>query len=126
MNPAPPKPAEWSPCNGCGLCCIAEVCPLPESFGLPFKDRSVGPCPVLEFEDGRYWCGLVRTPDRYIHNLSVSPEEASAVILDMLGEGLCDSNAPEGWTEKELLDCEQGFLYPSFDDDEGDEHAPTD
>ena len=25
---APPKPAEGAPCNGCGLCCLAEPCPL--------------------------------------------------------------------------------------------------
>ena len=25
---APPKPPEGAPCNGCGLCCLAEPCPL--------------------------------------------------------------------------------------------------
>lgn len=52
---APEKPPFGAPCNGCGVCCIAELCQIGSAaFGdIP------GPCPALQFHHGRFWCGLV-------------------------------------------------------------------
>lgn len=57
---APPKPAEGQPCNGCGICCAAERCPVAWLF-LP---RSRGSCPALEWDGAaaRYRCGMVAHP----------------------------------------------------------------
>jgi hypothetical protein len=49
------KPKHGSPCNQCGLCCIATVCPL----GSIVFGKSNGPCPALEWEGGESRCGLV-------------------------------------------------------------------
>ena len=58
---APPKPPEGDPCNGCGLCCLAEPCPL----GVLVSRRRVGACAALRWSDSppRYWwCGMVVDP----------------------------------------------------------------
>ncbi len=59
---APDKPDFGAPCNGCGLCCAVETCPL----GLLLFRRRKGPCPALEWRDGRYVCGVLDAPDRFI------------------------------------------------------------
>lgn len=58
----PVKPAYGRPCNGCGYCCSAEVCDLAREY----LAATVAPCPALECQDGRFWCGLVRQPSRYM------------------------------------------------------------
>ena len=57
---APPKPAEAAPCNGCGVCCAAEPCPL----GALVSGRRSGACVALSWNDaaGLYRCGLVEAP----------------------------------------------------------------
>lgn len=57
---APPPPAPGAPCNGCGLCCLAEPCPL----GMLVSHRRSGPCAALRWSeaDQRYWCGMVADP----------------------------------------------------------------
>ncbi len=57
---APPKPAEGAPCNGCGLCCLAEPCPL----GMLVSRRRHGACVALRWDDAqtRYLCGMVADP----------------------------------------------------------------
>src|SRR6185436_20633224 len=59
---APPKPAVGQPCNGCGVCCAAEPCPL----GMLLSLRTRGRCRMLRFDPAQslYRCGLVPTPTR--------------------------------------------------------------
>lgn len=54
---APPKPAFGAPCNGCGLCCLAEPCPL----GVLVSRKRTGACTALRWNDAesRYRCGMV-------------------------------------------------------------------
>ena len=54
---APAKPALGQPCNGCGLCCLAEPCPL----GIWASRRRSGPCAALCWDtgQGRYLCGVL-------------------------------------------------------------------
>lgn len=56
----PPKPALGAPCNGCGVCCLAEPCPL----GMWVSRRRTGACAALRYSeaDRRYWCGMVADP----------------------------------------------------------------
>lgn len=57
---APAKPALGAPCNGCGLCCLTEPCPL----GVLVSRRRSGACIALRWSDHdqRYWCGMVANP----------------------------------------------------------------
>ena len=57
---APSKPAYGAPCNGCGLCCLSEPCPV----GIVVSRRRHGACDALRWnEDGsRYICGMAADP----------------------------------------------------------------
>ncbi len=61
---APAKPAEGGTCNGCGVCCALETCPVARLRFL----RIAGPCPALEWSDAdaRYVCGLLQRPQHYL------------------------------------------------------------
>lgn len=54
---APVKPPEGAPCNGCGVCCLAEPCPV----GMLVSRRRRGTCAALVWsaDAGRYHCGLM-------------------------------------------------------------------
>lgn len=59
---APPKPAPGQPCNGCGVCCLVEPCPL----GRLLSRRRRGACAALRWDAGigRYRCGaMTQTQD---------------------------------------------------------------
>ncbi|HET8694779.1 MAG TPA: hypothetical protein VFM33_08950, partial [Aquabacterium sp.] len=53
---APPKPPVGAPCNGCGVCCLVEPCPLGVLVSRSFK----GACRAVVWseEAGRYHCGV--------------------------------------------------------------------
>ncbi len=61
---APPKPEQGAPCNGCGVCCAAEPCPL----GIWLSRRWRGACVALTWsdEDSRYLCGALAEPRRWL------------------------------------------------------------
>lgn len=54
---AAPKPALGQPCNGCGVCCLVEPCPL----GVLLSGRRAGACDALRWHDetARYRCGAM-------------------------------------------------------------------
>ena len=54
---APVKPPEGAPCNGCGVCCLLEPCPV----GMLISRKRRGACTALGWSDasGRYRCGLM-------------------------------------------------------------------
>ena len=58
---APPKPALGQPCNGCGVCCLLEPCPL----GVLLSRRRQGACMAVRWSaaDQRYVCGSLSVPD---------------------------------------------------------------
>ena len=57
---APVKPALGQPCNGCGLCCLYEPCPL----GRLLSRRRTGACMALRWDEAasRYRCGALSKP----------------------------------------------------------------
>ena len=61
---APDKPAFGAPCNGCGVCCVAELCPL----GRVVHRRKAGPCPSLVWkpQEKRHVCGLATGPVSFL------------------------------------------------------------
>jgi hypothetical protein len=52
---APTKPMAGAPCNGCGLCCLAEPCPI----GMLVSMRRRGACTAVEWDGRGYRCGLL-------------------------------------------------------------------
>jgi len=66
---APPKPDYGARCNGCGVCCAAEPCPVAYLLLAQFKGR----CRALlwQNEERRYVCGMVACPDKYVRFISV-------------------------------------------------------
>lgn len=61
---APAKPACGERCNGCGMCCAAEPCPVAHVFLLQFRGRCRAP--VRQEDANRYACGMVACPDRHV------------------------------------------------------------
>jgi hypothetical protein len=61
---APPKPAVGAACNGCGVCCLAEPCPV----GMLVSRRRHGACAALLWSDerSRYLCGVASDPARFM------------------------------------------------------------
>lgn len=65
LHPRAPEKPDWgAPCNGCGVCCAAEPCPVAHVFLFQFGGR----CRALLWQEaaGRYVCGMVVSPDRYV------------------------------------------------------------
>ena len=58
---APAKPAVGAACNGCGVCCAWEPCPL----GVLVSGHRHGACTALQWDaaQARYHCGMVRAPE---------------------------------------------------------------
>lgn len=73
------KPKFGDKCNGCGLCCAAELCEVAEDT-FP---GAVAPCPALEWEDGRAWCGMIQHPSRH---LSLNYTGADSRISDLFAQ----------------------------------------
>ncbi|MBV2235860.1 MAG: hypothetical protein KUL75_10005 [Sterolibacterium sp.] len=63
---APAKPPCGAPCNGCGVCCAAALCPVAQV--VFFRQRPQPPCPALHWQvqQQRYVCGLLRQPRHYL------------------------------------------------------------
>lgn len=86
---APAKPAEGATCNGCGVCCSAEPCPL----GQWLSRSRTGACAALDWDDGavRYHCGVLATPSRWLPWLPAAAARALARRWIAAGAG-CDSD----------------------------------
>ncbi len=69
---APAKPAWGEPCNGCGICCLAEPCPL----GQLVSRKRRGACAALRWDAAAalYRCGMVTEPRRTLHWLPAFAE----------------------------------------------------
>lgn len=57
---APGKVSEGAACNGCGVCCLLEPCPL----GVVLSRTRLGACAALRWQDasGQYRCGAIVAP----------------------------------------------------------------
>jgi hypothetical protein len=90
LHPAvPAKPAVGAACNGCGVCCAAEPCPL----GIVLSRRTRGACVALDWDEAavRYRCGALATPQRWLRWLPPAWGRALAARWIAAGRG-CDSD----------------------------------
>jgi hypothetical protein len=89
------KPAYGSPCNGCGVCCEKELCPLAAAL----YDRWAGPCPALLPADakGAKACGLIADPARFfplkVRRFGAGELSRTAALINGAGLG-CDYPLP--------------------------------
>ena len=92
---APPKPVPGAACNGCGVCCTAEPCPL----GQVLSRRRTGACAALTWSESgsRYSCGVLDEPRRWLPVLPVRWAQSLARRWIAAGRG-CDSDFEAGPT----------------------------
>jgi hypothetical protein len=87
------KPPHGSPCNSCGGCCRAVLCPL----GAHVFGQEAGPCPALMYQpEGQANCGLVVAPGRFdpVRTLRFGQDALSAAARLLVGAGIgCDALA---------------------------------
>lgn len=90
---APPKPPAGAACNGCGVCCAAEPCPL----GVLLSRRLTGACVALQWDPigSRYRCGVVEDAAAYVRVLPAPWARRLALRWIAAGAG-CDSDAEVG------------------------------
>lgn len=83
---APPKPAVGAACNGCGVCCLAEPCPL----GAILSRRLKGACVALQWDGARYVCGALTArssgPVRWLVKRWISSGSGCDCSLEVAGK----------------------------------------
>ena len=87
---APPKPAPGQPCNGCGVCCATEPCPL----GMVLSRRSRGACRALQWDEAQslYRCGVLAQPKDWLP-AALPASWAHALARRWIAAGVgCDSD----------------------------------
>lgn len=83
---APPKPSVGAPCNGCGVCCLLEPCPL----GVLLSRRRQGACVALRWDDEAavYRCGaLTDAPAVVAQRWSAWPKPVRRGLAYLLQRG---------------------------------------
>lgn len=83
------KPPHGSPCNGCGMCCADQRCPLGQVVFGPG-----GRCPALQMQMPGFVCGLLVDPGKYAPDVVARHGEAEAKNAGayLIGAGYgCDS-----------------------------------
>ena len=89
---APAKPELGASCNGCGVCCTAQPCPL----GMWISRRRQGRCKALVWDDGphRYHCGALAAPEVWLGRLAWLPARwTQALVRRWIAAGRgCDSD----------------------------------
>ena len=103
------KPPYGSPCNGCGHCCRAEVCPLGSMLFSQVDD-----CPALIPMDGKYVCGLLAKPlDFFAYAEPRTAHMVSEAVAYLRGAGLgCDARERgEAVPDREAIDARMALSY---------------
>lgn len=93
---APVKPLPGEPCNGCGVCCAANPCPVARIIFLQWR----GPCRALRWNWGerRYHCGLLSTRRPWQHRL---PPSAVAMAHKLVRRWIAVGTGCDSLTEVE-------------------------
>lgn len=99
---APRKPAVGQPCNGCGVCCAAETCPVARVLLLQWR----GACRALTWNAAaqHYRCGLLDSPLVYLRGWPARSEGwlRYGVRRGIAAGAGCDSAVEAGVSETVL------------------------
>ena len=106
---APAKPPEGLPCNGCGVCCLSEPCPL----GRWLTRSSTGACSVLRWSPdvARYQCGALTDVRAVLQARWPGPGRA---WLRWLGARLLARLAPRWIAAGQGCDCSLEVQRPAI------------
>jgi hypothetical protein len=76
---APVKPDWGAPCNGCGVCCLSEPCPV----GMVLSFKRQGACDALHWDPVqiRYRCGAMVQPRQVLRRVLPAPIRMLAPAL---------------------------------------------
>ncbi len=89
---APNKPPMGQTCNGCGVCCAAEPCPVSLALLWPHQ----APCRALIWDDKtkRYLCGMVSKPSHQLKWLPKSLDKFASRLFKrwIAADTLCDAD----------------------------------
>jgi hypothetical protein len=79
---APAKVAEGAECNGCGVCCLFEPCPV----GIFLTGRRSGACAAVRWNEAlqQYRCGAVVAPQEVLFQALPSGARWMAIVLTPL------------------------------------------
>jgi hypothetical protein len=90
---SPAKPTLGATCNGCGVCCAAEPCPVSLAFLWPHQT----PCKALVWSetDKRYFCGMVIKPSKFLVWLPKFADKFASRLFKrwISANQACDSDA---------------------------------
>ena len=90
---APHKPALGQACNGCGVCCAAEPCPVSLALLWPHQ----APCRALIWSETeyRYLCGMVSHPSQFLRWLPSRFNLAASRLFKrwIAADTVCDADA---------------------------------
>ncbi|WP_395700109.1 hypothetical protein [Aquabacterium sp.] len=95
----PAKPVSGAPCNGCGVCCAWQPCPL----GMIVSGRRHGSCTALLWhaQTRQYRCGMLLEPARHLpHGLRWLAPLVARLARRWIAAGKgCDSDLQAGPAE---------------------------
>lgn len=89
---APAKPVVGAACNGCGVCCASEPCPIGTMVSLSRRGR----CRALAWDNAlrRYRCGLLPRPAPGPASRPAGLTWRERLLRRWIGAGIgCDSTA---------------------------------
>jgi len=107
----PKKPAFGSPCNGCGVCCMAVQCPV--SLML-FGPHDL--CPALTSMGNVYACGLMCDTGRFFNHTGTDERDATLTqaVKYLLGSGIgCDAQNEDEVVPEGIREDMQNALHPA-------------
>lgn len=87
------RPAIGAPCNGCGLCCLREVCgagAFTQRLTKEYGQRVKGPCPALRQDGDTISCGMVVRPKDFAWGKGSAEDLRAAARLLIGAEAGCD------------------------------------
>lgn len=95
MEPILHKPKIGEKCNGCGLCCMIQVCrngAYVQGLVKQLGETIAGPCPALIDErDGTFSCEIVLNPKKYFKRSKYREDVLCREFALLIGAGTgCD------------------------------------
>ena len=114
---APAKPSWGAPCNGCGICCLVQPCPV----GMVLSATRQGACEALHWDAQRasYRCGALVRPAEVLREVLPRPLRSLSGALAPLLSAIARRSIAVG------VGCDCDFQVVTQCDDPGARPSPT-